>query len=251
MDMFVPGKRVVVQRESTGVKAHATLLGYKVDSFLILELPVVNGVPMFGMYGQHCIVRFMHKGAVFGFRSMVLNVIHDAYPAAFLVVDLPKEFEKVDVRAQQRFGCHLSSRLVPHLRPASSPVTDQLEKPSKPHRCYVIDLNEGGAQIAISLLSGGDAQDEAGDLYSDYTLGGLEKMYAGQDIAKLVFSVPTLQGMKDVESEVEVRWVRFSEDYFFIGLKYLTIEADAVEVIRSVIKLNQEMFTQKILSINA
>lgn len=110
----------------------SSLEGILPDEYLILKLPQLDtyvGQPRHFELESEILVRYVHRGAVWGFRSRVRRVI--STPVGLLVIDIPDRIESYDLRQEERVDCLLPGKI-------------QLEKRSK--NGAVVDLSQNGCR---------------------------------------------------------------------------------------------------------
>ena len=132
---FRLGVELIVERKMGGQKqrGRCQLVGAVKDRFLILSMPLIDGVPAFTIPNDPCIVRYVDQGRVVGFTSTVVKVLFD--PAALVFIDYPKKPEVITLRQSQRLKTDL---------PAVVHRTGQEEQIV---RARIVDLSAGGCRV--------------------------------------------------------------------------------------------------------
>jgi len=106
---------VHVQRPGCETRVKAQVLGAVPDAYIVLrDLPLAGRSEsklstILPMTGDTVLVRFLHEGVVFGFRSAVARVVTE--PEYLLFVQYPKCVERFSVREQRRWVCSIPCRL--------------------------------------------------------------------------------------------------------------------------------------------
>ncbi|MGE4293795.1 MAG: PilZ domain-containing protein [Desulfovibrio sp.] len=100
-----------VMMESSGaldrIKCH--MVGYLKDEFVVLKLPLVPGIRSRVPEGAMLTFRYLQRGRLVSFRSVVKY--YTATPYSLLFVTYPKRFEQHDLRREQRFTCNFPAVL--------------------------------------------------------------------------------------------------------------------------------------------
>jgi hypothetical protein len=147
MEKLRPGKVLMIQRQMSTNKHKCLLLGTRRPDFLIIELPNYGNAPIGMLTGDQCSIRFLSHGIIYGFQTSVAQVYHD--PFSMMFVDYPKQFEEICVRRVQRLECHLPATITPVEQEEPLANGWGWDQTWKEHQAFIIDLGEGGLQIAI------------------------------------------------------------------------------------------------------
>jgi len=130
------GTAVSLQRESTGNRIKAILIGIEHGKHLILSIPdkgqfqeLSRNLPL--------IVRYFHAGEACGFKSRVIETL--SKPSFLALITYPKNVEKLTLRSEPRIECFL---------PASLQVQGRTLK------CVVIDLSLKGCKVRMKATEG-------------------------------------------------------------------------------------------------
>ncbi len=125
------GSELLVQLDDEDVRFKTALVGMDLDKYLILRSPDPLHIRNQMYEGRGVIVRCIHSGNVYGFRSSILcHVLHPAL--RLLVLSYPKRIEAINLRKHPRVICHL---------PAEA-ISDGTTFP-----CVIIDLSMGGCML--------------------------------------------------------------------------------------------------------
>lgn len=89
------------------IKCHA--VGYLKDEYVVLKLPLVPGIRTRVPEGSMLTFRYLQRGRLITFRSVVKHYI--ATPYSLLFVTYPHRFEQHDLRREQRFTCNFPAIL--------------------------------------------------------------------------------------------------------------------------------------------
>jgi c-di-GMP-binding flagellar brake protein YcgR len=121
IDYFDVGKRISIeigtqmqiQIEGFASRVKGILVGIETNEYLIIKLPYTSidwqllKTKLFK--GNQIIVRYLHKGTIFGFQSTVLDVIFT--PAKLIFAKYPSIIEEHNIRAYKRVNCFLPAKI--------------------------------------------------------------------------------------------------------------------------------------------
>jgi c-di-GMP-binding flagellar brake protein YcgR len=112
-DHLALGRSTVLERRVGKVqrRAKSTIIGVREPSYLIVDLPFVNGRPIPAPDDKQCIVRLVSEGSAIGFRAKVARTYLEPFPMAILLY--PPEFQEVPVRQADRVACSIVATLMP------------------------------------------------------------------------------------------------------------------------------------------
>ena len=102
------GTALKIQLEGTKNRMTSALIGVETDEYLVIKMPTVQfmgNLTSLLYKGNSIIIRYLHKGTVFGFRSNISHFITN--PAKLTFVEYPKKIESHDLRAHKRLDCYL------------------------------------------------------------------------------------------------------------------------------------------------
>ena len=111
-----------------------TLVGMDRGYYLICSIPQLRGSWIRVHRENHVVVRYLHKGVVYGFKCTLLSLIEE--PVPLMLLSYPEEIETVALRKHDRIAC---------LIPASVQVEGQ------PCKGAIVDLSLGGCSFACPL----------------------------------------------------------------------------------------------------
>ena len=80
---------IIFKLQIKGVKRQLTckLLGIEDSKYLIIRIPslhTMENVSTFLIKGNEIAVKYMYKGAVFGFQSQIIDLIHKPFKLVFI-----------------------------------------------------------------------------------------------------------------------------------------------------------------------
>jgi c-di-GMP-binding flagellar brake protein YcgR len=136
-----PGDKLYFERDmATGkAKISATYVGTFRNQYLLSELPVSNKGPLFQHADIRCTVRFVARGAVYGFTSSVANIIHSPVPLIFIA--FPNKIEKMNLRKEGRFKVFIPVRL------GFEEADDK-----KDRQGTIVDLSNSGCRVITQIF---------------------------------------------------------------------------------------------------
>jgi len=139
----------VMQLEIEGFenRIKSLLVGILPDEYLILKMPqlgVYAGQPRSFQQDSEIRVRYLYKGAVWGFKSRLKRVI--STPAGLLLIEIPDTLESCDLRQEERIDCLLPGKI-------------QLGKTSR--KGAVVDLSKNGCRFMVRNPKGKKAPEVA------------------------------------------------------------------------------------------
>jgi c-di-GMP-binding flagellar brake protein YcgR len=105
------GATLKLQIGGTDARLTSELIGVEEDKYLIIRMPPVPSVGTVSnllslLYkGNTVVVRYMHRGTLFGFKSRIYHVIID--PVKLIFLEYPKKVEDHNLRTHRRVDCYL------------------------------------------------------------------------------------------------------------------------------------------------
>ncbi|MBN2333070.1 MAG: flagellar brake protein [Deltaproteobacteria bacterium] len=108
------------------------LVGMEEGRYMIVKLPSAADPKALFTLDRSLVVRYLHRGSVFGFKSKVMGVIDS--PAPLLFICYPEAIEDHNLRNFARIDCYLPARL----------QTGKLF-----FDCRIVDISKGGCQLAM------------------------------------------------------------------------------------------------------
>jgi c-di-GMP-binding flagellar brake protein YcgR len=111
------------------------LIGIEEDKYLIIKMPTVQsmaGLSSALHKGNRIIIRYMHMGTIFGFKSHIIHFITS--PTKLIFIQYPERIETHELRANKRLNCYL---------PANVKIMDNTIEGT------VTDISKGGCYLVI------------------------------------------------------------------------------------------------------
>ncbi len=189
---FVPielGANLLIQLPDDTTRLKATLVGMKLDEYLIIQMPAIPGITSRLQKGVDIVKRYVMNGCVYGFVSSILSTISS--PALICFTSYPEYVEMVNMRKEKRLDCFF---------PASSKVNELILNGA------IIDICSEGCRLVLD--------DESSSSY-------IKSGRVGDRIAILTSAIgndPTSGEIKAVQNEMG----RVSLGIQFIGLEDTT-----------------------------
>lgn len=109
------------------------IIGFERYQYLIASVRIPSDIRSQLKANSAVIVKYIHDGTVFGFRTDVLN--HIITPAQLLFLTFPDQAEKLDLRKSSRAHCNIEGALYCY---------------DEAHECLVVDVSGTGCRIAFS-----------------------------------------------------------------------------------------------------
>jgi c-di-GMP-binding flagellar brake protein YcgR len=106
------GITLKIQIEGTKGRLTSELIGIEESEYLIIKMPPVQFMGNLSnvLYkGNSIIIRYMHKGTVFGFKSHIIHFI--TIPAKLIFIEYPKRIESHELRSHKRLDCYLPAKV--------------------------------------------------------------------------------------------------------------------------------------------
>ncbi len=111
-ESFQPGLQLIMEAPDLHkIKFQTVLRGLKSDQYLVLDHPSHKGQPVNLPQETACVVRFIHKGRIIGFRSQVVAALRKPYPLLFLTY--PKEVETSKIGRADRYPVNIETTCTP------------------------------------------------------------------------------------------------------------------------------------------
>jgi hypothetical protein len=96
------GMRMVITIEGLGT-FKSTLIGMEHGQYLIIKLPMIPDIPVKYLRQNDFVVRYVHAGGVYGFRTSLVSLIKE--PMRLFVLDYPNKIESLNLRKNERYEC--------------------------------------------------------------------------------------------------------------------------------------------------
>jgi c-di-GMP-binding flagellar brake protein YcgR len=176
-----------------------TLVGMDRGNYLICSVPHVKGIWVKVHKENHMIVRYIHKGVVYGFKGTLISVIED--PAPILFMYYPDDIETVRLRKHERINC---------LIPATVEIDGVFCEGA------ILDLSVGGCSFAFAV----SPDDEPAEIET-----GKEGILSAQ-----------IPGFKNERSlKMDVVNVRREGKRIAVGTRFKDVDADILNSLQSYI----------------
>jgi len=127
------------------VRYKSKILGWHENSFVLLTLPTLNGTPVTWKPGTSTIVKFIHKGNVYAFKSKTIK--HQYQPTPIIFLKFPDDIENVSLRKSKRIQTHLACSLFPLIHTITMDDDDENDENEHESNATTIDLSSEGALI--------------------------------------------------------------------------------------------------------
>lgn len=125
------GKDVVVRLPDADRSYRGRVVGYDPYEYIIVGVRLPNTVRQQLAAGGQVILKYLHKGTVYGFRTYAVNAVRS--PASLIFIQYPGVIEKIELRRQPR--CEVNLDGVLHTN-------------NGPHECLVINLSSTGCKVS-------------------------------------------------------------------------------------------------------
>ena len=143
-----------IQIEGEEKRLTSELMGVVEGKYLIIRMPPLQSMGDASnlLYeGNTVIVRYVHKGYVFAFKSRINHFI--TTPGKLIFIDYPEKIENQNLRAHKRIDCYL---------PAKIKVADNTIGVT------IADISRGGCQVTVEKLK---IENSSGLLQVDNEIG--------------------------------------------------------------------------------
>lgn len=126
-----PGKEVIVRVPGHAHSYRGRIVGFDPYDYLIAKVRLPSNVRNDLTFGGQLVMKYVHKGTVYGFRAEVHNVITSPAPLVFF--GYPDSIEKLDLRQTARHKCSIDAVL--------HTTDDEVD-------CLVVNVSESGCKIS-------------------------------------------------------------------------------------------------------
>ncbi len=106
------GTTLEIQIEGAYKRLKSELLVVEEGKYLMIKLSPFQslGTASKMVYkGSPIVIRYILKGAMFGFKSNIIDVLNE--PAKLVFIDYPKKIENQDLRTHKRLDCYLPAEV--------------------------------------------------------------------------------------------------------------------------------------------
>jgi c-di-GMP-binding flagellar brake protein YcgR len=190
-----PGKDVVVQAPGAEQGYRGRIVGYAPYEYIIAQVRLPSSVRKTLSFGGQVVLKYLHKGTVYGFRASILNSV--TAPAPLLILEYPDAIEKIELRRNSRHRCQIDGLL----------HTSDAERD-----CLVVNVSEAGCKVSARS----DVRDSL-------------KAAKVDDVLAVSMNLGS-SGMLKVP--ISVRSLSFEEGIVTIGSMFLDIRKEEVEMVQ-------------------
>jgi len=139
-----------LQIEERRRRISCELIGIDEGKYLIVKMPplhTMENVSNLMSKGTEIAVKYMYKGTMFGFKSQVIELIHNPFKLVFM--KYPEEIESLDFRGNERVVCFLPANVKIAENIIEGGITDisragclfVIEAPEHEDRINLLELN--------------------------------------------------------------------------------------------------------------
>jgi c-di-GMP-binding flagellar brake protein YcgR len=126
------GTELFIQMDGAELRLKTTLVGLEMGQYLLVRYPKGTGIDPGIFIGNKVRAIVMYSGAVYGFRTFILN--HVKNPAPLLFLAHPKAIERRELRRHERIECRL-------------PAIARIDGEDAAHRGVIADISTGGCKF--------------------------------------------------------------------------------------------------------
>ena len=101
---------VEFERSGERQKAKSQIIGWRDNTFLIINTPEVDGRKVMHQTKNNMVIRYLHEGSVYGFVSELLGV-HRSQPADLWFLEFPEMAEAKNLRRSRRVRTYLDAEV--------------------------------------------------------------------------------------------------------------------------------------------
>ncbi|WP_319583131.1 flagellar brake protein [uncultured Pseudodesulfovibrio sp.] len=149
------GKNVVIRVPGADQSYRGRIVGLEPYEYLIVSVRLPGRIRDQLALGGEIIVKYVHQGTVYGFKSTTFNAVTS--PTSLIFCAYPTVIEKVELRRDTRTKCSIDARL----------LTEDAE-----YECLIANISSTGCKItvracardSIARLEGGDTMMIAANL---------------------------------------------------------------------------------------
>lgn len=197
MQLEIPiGKDVVVRIPALNQTYKGKIVGCHPYDYVIVQVRMPSKVRQELTFSGQLVLKFVHKGSVYGFRASVMNAISS--PTSLVFFEYPEVAERIALRRTSRTKCNIEARL---------------ETLDSEYDCMVMNVSETGCKISV----------RAG------TRDDIRKTRVGE---AMIVSM-TLGQNGPLKLPFAVRNISQEQGILSMGAQFLDITADEVKAINS------------------
>lgn len=130
------GKEVIIRIPGREQSYRGKIVGLDPYDYLIAKVRLPSAVRKELKFGGGVVIKYVHKGTIYGFRAAVHNAI--ASPAPLIFFEYPDVIERLALRRTSRQKCHIDGML--------HSTDSEVE-------CMVVNVSETGCRISARLNS--------------------------------------------------------------------------------------------------
>ncbi len=125
------GKEVVVRIPNVDQTYKGKIVGYDPYDYIIAHLRLSSKVRQELTFSGQLIVKYVHKGAIYGFKAAVMNAISS--PTSLVFFDYPSVIEKITLRRTSRSNCNIDGLL---------------QTLDNEYDCMIVNVSETGCKMS-------------------------------------------------------------------------------------------------------
>ncbi len=147
------GTTLKIQIEGTKSRMASELIGIETGEYLLIKMPstqFMGNLSNLLYKGNSIIIRYLHKGTIFGFKSHISHVITN--PAKLIFIEYPKRIESHDLRGHKRLDCYLPANVKIMDNTIAGTITDI----SKEGCHFIIDTEKVKVENSLILQVGNE-----------------------------------------------------------------------------------------------
>lgn len=147
------GTTLKIQIEGTKSRMTSELIGVETGEYLVIKMPTVQFMGNLSslLYkGNSIIIRYLHKGTIFGFKSYISHVITN--PAKLIFIEYPKRIESHDLRAHKRLDCYLPA----NAKIMGNKIVGTITDVSREGCHFIIDSEKAKVENSLILQVGNE-----------------------------------------------------------------------------------------------
>lgn len=130
------GKEVIIRIPGREQSYRGKIVGLDPYDFLIAKVRLPSAVRKDLKFGGEVVIKYVHKGTVYGFKALVHNAISSPVPLIFF--EYPDIIERLALRRTTRQKCHIDGML--HSTDAEV-------------ECMIVNVSETGCRISARIGS--------------------------------------------------------------------------------------------------
>jgi c-di-GMP-binding flagellar brake protein YcgR len=130
------GKEVVVRVPNVQQSYRGRVVGFDPYEYIIVSVRLPSKIRRELASGGQIVLKYIHKGTVYGFRAHVLDAI--LTPAPLIFIEYPSVIEKIELRREARSEVNIDAEL--HTNTAV-------------HECLVVNLSTTGCKISARAVA--------------------------------------------------------------------------------------------------